>query len=76
MKKPKIPIEAMEWFRAQGAIGGKKAAANMTAKQRVQRAKAAHASMTPEQRRKRALKAVRARESKRKLKERKDNGSI
>jgi hypothetical protein len=58
----KLPPKVLEQFREQGRIGGQTAAANMTAKQRVQRAKAAHAAMTPEQRRARALKAVRTRE--------------
>jgi hypothetical protein len=63
----KLPPEVLEQFRKQGSLGGKKAAANMTAKQRVKRSKKAHAAMTPEQRHERALKAVRARWRKRKL---------
>jgi hypothetical protein len=53
MGKKKLPSEVLEYFRQQGAkggrIGGKKAAA----------------SMTPEQRSERARKAVAAREAKR-----------
>src|SRR5579862_2893489 len=50
MAKMKLPAEVLEQFRKQGSLGGKKAAANMTAKQRVKRSKKAHAAMTPEQR--------------------------
>ena len=53
MGKTKLPSEVLEYFRMQGArggkIGGKKAAA----------------AMTPEQRSERARKAVAAREAKR-----------
>jgi hypothetical protein len=57
MASKKLPPEVIEWFREMGAKGGKKggsgggktAAANMTAKERIARAK----------------KAVRAREAKR-----------
>jgi hypothetical protein len=49
MAKKKLPPEVLEWFRKQGAkggklggpIGGKIAAANLTKEQRVARAKKA-----------------------------------
>jgi aspartate/methionine/tyrosine aminotransferase len=49
MAKKKLPPEIVEWFRREGAKGGKKAAA----------------AMTPRQRSERARKAVAAREAKR-----------
>ena len=61
----RLPPEVLEFFRKQGARGGKKSAANMTPEQRVERARNAAASMTPEQRTARAKRAVAAREAKR-----------
>jgi hypothetical protein len=67
MAKMKLPPEVLELFRKQGRIGGRKAAANLTAKERVKRSKKAHDSMTAKERRARALKAVQARERKRSI---------
>ena len=39
VRKAKLPVEALEYFREQGRRGGKKAARNMTAKQRRDRAR-------------------------------------
>jgi hypothetical protein len=41
MRKAKLTAEAREFFREQGRRGGKKAAKNMTKKQRRDRAKKA-----------------------------------
>lgn len=67
MLRPKLPADVLEFFREQGSIGGKKAAASMTAEQRVRRAVRAAEAMTPEERRVRAIKAVTAREVKRQV---------
>ena len=66
----KLPTKIAEFFRKQGSKGGKKSAASFTPEERIARAKnaarTATATMTAEQRRARALKAVAAREAKRK----------
>jgi len=58
MARKRLPAEALEYFRQQGAKGGKKGGSAG--------GKKAAESMTAEQRRARALKAVAAREAKRK----------
>ena len=72
MPKKKLPPDVAEYFRKQGSKGGKKSAAAMTPEQRIARAqnasKKAAANMTAEERRARALRAVAAREAKRKVK--------
>ncbi len=62
----KLPPKVLEFFREQGSKGGKKAAAAMTSEERSSRAKKAANSIPPVDRRARALKAVAAREAKRK----------
>lgn len=68
MAKKKLPPDVLEFFRRQGARGGKKAAASMTPEERADRAKKAATSMTAEQRVERARNAVAAREAKRQKK--------
>jgi hypothetical protein len=61
MAKKKLPPEVLEWFRKQGAKGGKiggKAGGLIGGKRSLE-------TMTPEQRSERAKKAVAAREAKR-----------
>lgn len=56
MKKQKLPPDVLEYFRQQGAKGGKIGGSK------------AWANLTPEERSERAKKAVAAREAKRALK--------
>ncbi len=58
MPRKKLPAEVLDFFRKQGAKGGKLGGSAG--------GKKAAESLTPEQRRARALKAVAAREAKRK----------
>lgn len=66
MAKRLLPPEVLEYFRKQGAKGGRKAAQSMTAEQRIARSQAANNALTPEQRVERSKKAVAAREKLRK----------
>lgn len=61
-----LPPEVLEYFKSAGSSGGKMAAAAMTPKQRMERARKAANSVSSEEGTERARKAVAARETKRK----------
>jgi len=54
----KLPPEVLEFFRKQGAKGGKMSAASLSAEERAERARKATAGLTAEERAERARAAA------------------